>query len=92
MKVRRKSQLKKEEIEVSYEHYLAVKMKKVPLGSQYKTGQEAPESANFRCEQCVDAGKISDISVKAYEKLLQCSTCRADGRSSDTIWRLMRFI
>ena len=60
------------------------------LGSKYKTGQEAPVSGEYRCEQCEAAGTINDLPLAKEDNFPPCSTCMAAGRPGGSTYRLVR--
>ena len=62
------------------------------LGSKYTTGQEAPVSGIYRCEQCEQEGKINDMPLAKDNNFPPCSRCIADGRPGGSTYRLIRIV
>ena len=62
------------------------------IGSTYKTGQEAPISGKYRCEQCEGAGVINDMPLAKDDNFPPCSRCKADGRPGGSTYRLIEII
>ncbi len=62
------------------------------IGSTYTTGQEAPVSGIYRCEQCERAGKINNMPLAKDDNFPPCSRCLADGRGGGSTFRLIRIV
>lgn len=60
------------------------------LGSKYRTGQEAPVSGEYRCEQCEAAGTTNDLPLAKDNNFPPCATCIAAERPGGSTYRLVR--
>ena len=63
--------------------------KRGSVGSIYRTGQEAPVSGKYRCEQCESAGTINYLPLAKEDNFPPCSRCRADGRPGGSKYMLI---
>jgi phosphatidylserine/phosphatidylglycerophosphate/cardiolipin synthase-like enzyme len=61
----------------------------IRIGSTYGTGQEAPWSGNYRCEQCEAEAVINDLPLAKDDNFPPCGRCIADGRPGGSRYRLI---
>jgi hypothetical protein len=62
------------------------------IGSIYETGQEAPVSAIYRCEQCEAAGQINNMPLALEDNFPPCSKCISTGRPGGSTYRLIEIV